>query len=56
MTTRGRIRELQASIGRGGSGARREKEVRELDALVGKEWSVPLCIKNNECCFADIMV
>ena len=38
MTTRGRIRELQASIGRGGSGARREKEVRELDGLVGREW------------------
>lgn len=40
LTTRGRIRELQASIGRGGSGARREREVRELDALVGKEWYV----------------
>lgn len=40
LTTRGRIRELQASIGRGGSGARREREVRELDALVGKEWFV----------------
>lgn len=38
LTTRGRIRELQANIGRGGSGARREREVRELDALVGKEW------------------
>ena len=38
LTTRGRIRELQASIGRGGSGARREREVRELDGLVGKEW------------------
>ena len=38
LTTRGRIKELQASIGRGGSGARREREVRELDALVGKEW------------------
>ncbi|MCJ1283008.1 hypothetical protein MMC26_002335 [Xylographa opegraphella] len=37
LTTRGRIRELQASIGRGGGGARREREVRELDALVGKE-------------------
>ena len=38
LTTRARIRELQASIGRGGSGARREKDVRELDGLVGKEW------------------
>ena len=38
LTTRGRIRELQASIGRGGSGARREREVKELDGLVGKEW------------------
>jgi hypothetical protein len=38
LTTRGRIRELQASIGRGGSGARRERDVKELDALVGKEW------------------
>ena len=38
LTARGRIRELQASIGRGGSGARREREVKELDGLVGKEW------------------
>ena len=38
LTTRARIRELQASIGRGASGARREKDVRELDGLVGKEW------------------
>ena len=38
LTTRGRIRELQASIGRGGAGARRERDVRELDGLVGKEW------------------
>ena len=38
LTTRGRIRELQASIGRGTTGARREREVRELDGLVGKEW------------------
>ena len=35
MTQRGRIRELQASLGRGGRGdERREREVRELDALV----------------------
>ena len=32
---RGRIRELQASIGRGG---KREKEARELDALVAQAW------------------
>ncbi|MCJ1371628.1 hypothetical protein MMC20_002847 [Loxospora ochrophaea] len=38
LTTRGRIRELQASIGRGASGPKREREVRELDDLVGKEW------------------
>jgi hypothetical protein len=38
LTTRGRIRELQASIGRGGTGPKREREVRELDGLVGKEW------------------
>ena len=38
LTVRNRIRELQASIGRGVQGARREREVRELDALVGKEW------------------
>ena len=35
LTVRGRIRELQASVGRGG---RREKEARELDGLVGREW------------------
>lgn len=35
LTVRGRIRELQASIGRGG---RREKEARELDALVAQAW------------------
>ena len=40
MTTRGRIRELQASIGRGGTGPRRERDVKELDTLVGKEWYV----------------
>ena len=38
LTVRGRIRELQGSIGRGVGGRRREREVRELDALVGKEW------------------
>ena len=38
LTTRGRIRELQTSIGRGGAGARRERDVKELDGLVGKEW------------------
>ncbi|MCJ1306921.1 hypothetical protein MMC25_000565 [Agyrium rufum] len=37
LTTRGRIRELQASIGRGISGPRRDREVKELDGLVGKE-------------------
>jgi len=37
MTIRNRIRELQASIGRGTQGPRREREVRELDGLVGKE-------------------
>lgn len=35
LTVRGRIRELQAQIGRGG---RREKEGRELDALVAGQW------------------
>lgn len=35
LTVRGRIRELQASIARGG---RREKEARELDALVAQQW------------------
>lgn len=35
LTVRGRIRELQASIGRGG---RREKEARELDVLVAQAW------------------
>ena len=35
LTVRGRIRELQASIGRGG---RREREARELDALVAQAW------------------
>ena len=38
LTARNRIRELQASIGRGAAGAKREREVRELDGLVGKEW------------------
>jgi hypothetical protein len=37
LTVRGRIRELQAQIGRGG---RREKEGRELDALVAGQWYV----------------
>jgi len=37
MTVRSRIRELQASIGRGTQGPKREREVRELDGLVGKE-------------------
>lgn len=35
LTVRARIRELQGSIGRGG---RREKEARELDALVAQAW------------------
>lgn len=35
LTVRGRIRELQASIARGG---RREREARELDALVAQQW------------------
>ena len=35
LTVRGRIRELQASIARGG---RREREARELDALVAAQW------------------
>lgn len=43
LTVRNRIKELQASIGRGAAGARREREVRELDALVGKE-----CILCND--------
>ena len=38
LTAKNRIRELQASIGRGAVGPRREREVRELDGLVGKEW------------------
>ena len=36
-TVRSRIRELQASISRGG---KREKESRELDALIGGQWYV----------------
>lgn len=39
LTVRARIRELQSSIGRGG---RREKEARELDALVAQAWYVHL--------------
>ncbi len=35
VTVRGRIRELQASLGRGG---RRERDAKELDGLVGREW------------------
>lgn len=35
LTVRARIRELQASIGRGG---KREKDARELDALVAQSW------------------
>lgn len=35
LTVRGRIRELQAQIGRGG---RKDKEGRELDALVAGQW------------------
>lgn len=35
LTVRGRIRELQGQIGRGG---RREREGRELDALVAGQW------------------
>lgn len=35
LTVRARIRELQASLSRGG---RREKEARELDALVAQSW------------------
>lgn len=34
LTQRGRIRELQASLGRARGGERREREVRELDGLV----------------------
>ena len=45
LTTRGRIRELQASIGRGGTGARRERDVKELDNLVGKEWYVVVSVR-----------
>ena len=37
VTVRSRIRELQASISRGG---KREKEARELDALIGGQWYV----------------
>ncbi len=37
LTVRARIRELQASIGRGG---RKEKDARELDALVAQSWYV----------------
>ena len=36
MAIKGRIRELQSSIARGG--ARREKDGRELDALVAGSW------------------
>ena len=43
LTVRNRIKELQASIGRGAAGARREREVKELDGLVGKE-----CILCND--------
>ena len=43
LTVRNRIKELQTSIGRGAAGARREREVKELDGLVGKE-----CILCNE--------
>lgn len=35
LTVRARIRELQASIGRGG---KRDKDARELDALVAQSW------------------
>ena len=38
LTMRNRIRELQTSIGRGVAGPKRDREVRELDDLVGKEW------------------
>ncbi len=37
LTVRSRIRELQASISRGG---KREREARELDALIGGQWYV----------------
>lgn len=37
LTVRARIRDLQASIGRGG---KREKDARELDALVAQSWLV----------------
>ena len=43
LTIRNRIKELQTSIGRGAAGARREREVRELDGLVGRE-----CILCND--------
>lgn len=38
LTIRNKIKELQASIGRGASGPKRDREVKELDGLVGKEW------------------
>jgi hypothetical protein len=37
LTMRNRIRELQTSIGRGVAGPKRDREVRELDSLVGRE-------------------
>ena len=48
-TVKNRIRELQSSIGRGVSGPRREREVRELDGLVGKEWYVRLFVGTTTC-------
>lgn len=38
LTIRNRIKELQVSIGRGTVGPKRDREVKELDQLVGKEW------------------
>ena len=46
LTVRGRIRELQAHIGRGG---RKEKEGRELDALVAGQWYVLSTISLGFC-------
>ncbi|CAF9919406.1 MAG: hypothetical protein GOMPHAMPRED_001791 [Gomphillus americanus] len=43
LTIRNRIKELQVSIGRGTVGPKRDREVKELDQLVGKE-----CILCND--------
>ncbi len=46
LTVRARVRELQGSIGRGG---RREKEARELDALVAQAWYVDFLFPIHPC-------